>query len=127
MFPPPPDPTLTVPLLPYTPLFRSDRIRTVTAISDNAGAFSVPAPGYNEIPEGVDTDMLARAAMDSVASPVEVPTGNGFCLYIKRDLIDAIGLFDEASFPEGYGEENDFCMRALAAGWYKQHGRTSGR
>src|SRR3546814_12923259 len=62
--------------------------------------------------------MLARAAMDSVASPVEVPTGNGFCLYIKRDLIDAIGLFDEASFPEGYGEEHDFCMRALAAGWY---------
>src|SRR3546814_12117303 len=87
-------------------------------MSDNAGAFSVPAPGYNEIPEGVDTDMLARAAMDSVASPVEVPTGNGFCLYIKRDLIDAIGLFDEASFPEGYGEENDFCMRALAPGRY---------
>src|SRR3546814_20258593 len=70
--------------------YGNDRIGTVTAISDNAGAFSVPAPGYNEIPEGVDTDMLARAAMDSVASPVEVPTGNGFCLYIKRDLIDAI-------------------------------------
>ena len=47
----------------------------------------------------------------------EVPTGNGFCLYITRDAIDEIGLFDEASFPRGYGEENDFCMRALKAGY----------
>src|SRR3546814_2867894 len=53
-----------------------------------------------------------------MAAPVEVPTGNGFCLYVKRGLIDAIGLFDDRAFPEGYGEENDFCMRALAAGWY---------
>src|SRR3546814_13756265 len=88
--------------------YGNDRIGTVTAISDNAGAFSVPAPGYNEIPEGVATDMLARAAMDRVASPVEFPQGNGSCLYTKRTLIDAIGLFADASFHEGHGEENDF-------------------
>lgn len=96
-----------------------DRIGTVTAVSDNAGAFSVPDPGRNAIPDGVDVDMLARAAMDAgVVAPIEVPTGSGFCLYVKRGLIDTIGLFDETTFPEGYGEENDFCMRALAAGWY---------
>lgn len=98
---------------------RHDRIGTVTAVSDNAGAFSVPNQGRNVIPDGVDVDMLARAAMDAIAgaSPIEVPTGSGFCLYIKRGLIDAIGLFDAAAFPQGYGEENDFCMRAIAAGW----------
>ena len=46
-----------------------------------------------------------------------VPTGNGFCMYIRRSCIDEVGTFDEAAFPRGYGEENDFCMRALHRGW----------
>lgn len=46
----------------------------------------------------------------------ELPTGNGFSMYIRRAAIDAIGAFDEAAFPQGYGEENDFCQRASARG-----------
>ena len=38
------------------------------------------------------------------------PTAMGFCLLIRRELIDRFGLFDEA-FAPGYGEENDFCLR----------------
>jgi GT2 family glycosyltransferase len=40
----------------------------------------------------------------------------GFCLYIRRALLDAIGAFDPV-FGLGYGEENDFCLRAKAAGY----------
>src|SRR5204863_8217571 len=46
-----------------------------------------------------------------------IPTGVGFCLFIRRAVLDDIGLFDAHHFPLGYGEENDFCMRALARGW----------
>jgi glycosyltransferase involved in cell wall biosynthesis len=46
----------------------------------------------------------------------DLPTGVGFCLYIRRALIDVIGSFDPA-FGLGYGEENDFCLRATAAGF----------
>ncbi|WP_353571695.1 glycosyltransferase [Candidatus Albibeggiatoa sp. nov. BB20] len=42
---------------------------------------------------------------------------NGFCLFIKRQLIQQIGYFDEESFGAGYGEENDYCIRARQAGW----------
>ena len=45
------------------------------------------------------------------------PTGNGFCMYIKRRALDEVGFFDAESFPRGYGEEGDFCMRARAAAW----------
>ncbi len=38
-------------------------------------------------------------------------------MFIRRALIDEQGLFDHEGFPRGYGEENDFCMRALKAGW----------
>lgn len=98
--------------------YRHDRTGTVTAVSDNAGEFSIPRPGANAPVEGFDVDMLARIAADaSDGVLVEAPTGNGFCMYIKRALIDVVGTFDADLFPEGYGEENDLCMRAIAAGW----------
>lgn len=96
------------------------RIGTVTAMSDNAGAFSFPIQGKKTaLPDGVSVDEFALRVVDHTAGcePVEVPTGSGFCMYIRRQLIDSLGLFDEEAFPRGYGEENDFCMRALKNGW----------
>ncbi|MGI4795386.1 MAG: glycosyltransferase, partial [Janthinobacterium lividum] len=34
-----------------------------------------------------------------------------------RDCLDTVGLLDAEAFPRGYGEENDFCMRALRMGF----------
>jgi GT2 family glycosyltransferase len=46
----------------------------------------------------------------------DIPTGVGFCLAMSRRAIGRVGLFDEETFGRGYGEENDFCMRAAAIG-----------
>ena len=46
-----------------------------------------------------------------------MPFLNGFCLLIRRAVLEGVGLFDEANFGEGYGEENDYCLRARNAGW----------
>ena len=46
-----------------------------------------------------------------------LPTGVGVCLYIKRKALDRLGPFDEESFGLGYGEESEFCFRALKAGY----------
>lgn len=93
-------------------------VATVTPFSDNAGAFSAPSPGANSLPEKAGLAMCARAiAQASGRYLPQVPTGNGFCMYIRRACLDAIGSFDAQAFPRGYGEENDFCMRAGALGW----------
>jgi GT2 family glycosyltransferase len=42
---------------------------------------------------------------------------NGFCLAIRREVLDAIGPLDEAAFPQGYGEEIDFGFRAQDEGF----------
>tara|TARA_R110000868_G_scaffold208557_2_gene458090 strand:- start:26645 stop:32311 length:5667 start_codon:yes stop_codon:yes gene_type:complete len=94
-------------------------VATATAMSDNAGAFSFPVQNSpNPKPEGISFDDFANAiiAQTRRLSPVDVPTGSGFCMYIRRDAFDEIGSFDEEAFPRGYGEENDFCMRAIRAG-----------
>ena len=99
--------------------YSGPRIATATAMSDRAGAFSAPEIGNaNELPEGVDEITFARAVRrNSLGLYPRVPTGNGFCMFIRRACIDQIGALDAEAFPRGYGEENDFCMRALRAGW----------
>lgn len=97
----------------------STRIATVTPMSDRAGAFSAPERGNeNVLPEGVSEARYARGFRRSSLGvyPI-VPTGNGFCLYVTRAALNEFGAFDEEAFPRGYGEENDFCMRAFRAGW----------
>ena len=99
--------------------YRGERIATVTAMSDNAGAFSVPDIGVpNAVPAHLSRDELGTlVTRTSRRAYPRTPTGNGFCLYIKRAAIDEVGVLDADRFPRGYGEEGDFCMRATEAGW----------
>jgi GT2 family glycosyltransferase/glycosyltransferase involved in cell wall biosynthesis len=93
-------------------------VGTITPFSNNAEICSLPRFCANNLwPAGEDPASLVEA-LERSAVPVypELPTGVGFCLYIRHALIDAIGVFDPA-FGLGYGEENDYCMRAVAAGF----------
>jgi GT2 family glycosyltransferase len=99
---------------------RSDSsIATVTPMSNNAEICSYPYFVQNnqrelELPyEQLDL-IFARQNTGVV---LDVPTGVGFCMYISRSSLKDVGLFDVEHFGKGYGEENDFCMRALAKGW----------
>ncbi|MCL6444265.1 MAG: glycosyltransferase [Alicyclobacillus sp.] len=72
----------------------------------------------NELPPGVSVnDMAELVAKYSAHLYPRVHFLNGFCLLIKRAVIAGIGYFDEHSFGEGYGEENDYCLRARNVGW----------
>ena len=46
----------------------------------------------------------------------EVPVAHGFCMLIRRSLIQKYGLFDNV-FGKGYGEEVDFCLRIKKHGY----------
>lgn len=73
----------------------------------------------NPLPPGFDVEHMDQLLELHSTAPLypRVNLLNGFCLCIKRKLIDSIGLLDEASFPHGYGEENDYCFRAQDAGF----------
>ncbi|MDP2000878.1 MAG: glycosyl transferase family 2, partial [Rhodoferax sp.] len=95
----------------------------VTPFSNNATICSYPRfCKANELPGGHDTASLDRLFAENLAGQaVEIPTGVGFCMYIRRQCLDEVGLFDVDNFGKGYGEENDFCVRAQEAGWTHLH------
>jgi len=98
--------------------YSGDRIGSVTPFSNNATICSWPALPGGDLPAGVSLAAIDAACQAANRGrQVDLPTDVGFCMYSRRDCLDAVGLFDEAAFGRGYGEENDFCMRAQAAGW----------
>lgn len=91
---------------------------TITPFSNNAEICSFPRFCENNGWSERDDAEPVRAALARAAVPTypDLPTGVGFCMYVRRDLIDAIGVFDPM-FGLGYGEENDFCLRGFAVGY----------
>ena len=94
------------------------RIGTITPFSNNAEICSFPRFCADNSWRAGDDPEPIRAALARAAVPTypDLPTGVGFCLFVRRALIDAIGAFDMA-FGLGYGEENDLCLRAARGGW----------
>lgn len=91
-------------------------IATATPWTNNGEIASLPRfCAANPAP----ADAEAVAAVVAGAGPArypELPTAVGFCMAVARRAIDRLGLFDETLFGNGYGEENDFSMRARDAG-----------
>lgn len=118
------------------PLSFFPNIATVTPISNAATMCSFPTIFQdNPLFEGLSVqeidDVFIRIKQDKTHY-FQTPTGVGFCMLLTRKCLNQIGYFDETSFGRGYGEENDWCMRAQQAGFvnyinphlfvYHQHG-----
>ncbi len=72
----------------------------------------------NSLPAGWRVDDMAEVVQQvSGHGYPRVQLLNGFCLLIKRAVIETIGVLDERRFAEGYGSENDYCLRAVQAGF----------
>ena len=93
-------------------------IGTITPFSNNAEICSFPRfCEDNPWPVGRDPDAYGAAiAAAAVPTYPDIPTGVGFCLFLRRAMLDSVGTFDPI-FGAGYGEENDLCLRAARAGW----------
>lgn len=96
--------------------YSADGIGTVTPLSNDATILSYPGEGtpLSEVSVPLLDTLAAATLPERVA---DIPTGVGFCFYIRRDCLETVGYFDAETFGQGYGEENDFCWRARAQGW----------
>lgn len=95
-------------------LARSDRtVGTITPLSNNGEFTSYPAPYVsNPLPSIERIESLNRSAWAANGETlVDLPNGIGFCLYVTRACLDAVGPLSEA-YVHGYYEDVEFCLKA---------------
>lgn len=98
-------------------LYSSKKIAAVSPRTNNATIASIPI----RLDEDTSYDAAySKRIFDGVQTLIpkmtEAPSANGFCMLIRRGVINRYGLFDEV-FGKGYGEENDFCLRVKKYGY----------
>lgn len=94
-------------------------IGTVTPFSNNGEVAgfpylcrAVPVPD-----KSIAARIQKKADENDIHVPVAIPVAVGFCMYIRRECLDDVGLFDADTWGRGYGEEVDFCLQASFLGW----------
>lgn len=109
-------------------LFRKKSDLAIVGPLSNAASWqsvperSKPEGGWaiNELPANFTVDTMDREverAAAQVPAVVRVPLLNGFCFVVRSAVFQAVGYMDEKGFPRGFGEEDDFCIRATDAGF----------
>lgn len=95
------------------------QVGTVTPFSNHATICSYPRfIQDNPLPEYWPLDLLDNLFAEINAKQyLEIPTGVGFCMYVTRHCLNQVGFFDALLFKKGYGEENDFSIRATNLGF----------
>jgi GT2 family glycosyltransferase/glycosyltransferase involved in cell wall biosynthesis len=94
---------------------KSPDIGTVTPLGENGSITDYQRDGDRSSASAEAIDRAASQANSGMV--IDIPVGVGFCMYVKRKCIDQTGNLDASTFGRGYGEENDFCLRARNLGW----------
>lgn len=100
-------------------LYSSPNVGTVTPWTNKGTICSLPRfCEDNELPPMLNADDISKMAETvSKGRYLHLPTAVGFCTAIRRQVLEDVGIFDEKTYGRGYGEENDFSMRAKEAGY----------
>lgn len=94
---------------------RRHQVGTATPLTNNGEELSFPTPFQaNPLPEAAEIARLdALAAQANGMMAVDIPNGVGFCLFISRACLNAVGHLPER-YERGYFEDVDYCLQAAA-------------
>lgn len=100
------------------PILSQKKVGTTTPYTNSATIFSFPnIGGNNPIYRGLSVEIIDKHFKNVKLRMTDAPTGVGFCMGMNREAINKIGFLDYEAYDRGYGEENDWCQRALKEGF----------
>ncbi len=89
----------------------------VNPLTDTGEYLSYPSAGF-PLPHDVPFEELDRIAKQANRhTTVQTPAAEGFCLYIRRGVLDDLGFFHNDQASGGYYAEKYFSVNAAALGW----------
>ncbi len=102
------------------PVFHMPKVASTTPFTNSGTIASFP----KFLEDNPIFEALSVTQLDSMFQKINpipyyahLPTGVGFCMGVNYDVVQEIGFFDIETFGKGYGEENDWCQRAIEHGY----------
>ncbi|MCI8513496.1 MAG: glycosyltransferase [Lachnospiraceae bacterium] len=100
------------------PILKGEKVASSTPFTTCGTICSFPRINEdNKMFQGLSLEAVDSVFRSFRPAYAELPTGVGFCMGMSLKAIRDVGLFDEETFGKGYGEENDWCLRAEKAGY----------
>ncbi len=100
------------------PILFEEKVGTTTPYTNSGTIFSFPNMGVNNtIYRGLDVEQIDKHFAKLKPRYISAPTGVGFCMGMNKQAISEVGVLDYETYDRGYGEENDWCQRAIKKGY----------
>ncbi|MGA1859683.1 glycosyltransferase [Azospirillum sp. 11R-A] len=102
------------------PILDNDDIATVTPFTNAGTVCSFPIVGEDNLRFRDQPVEVVDRAFQGIAWPdggVTLPSGVGFCMAHNKAVLERIGYYDADTYGFGYGEENDWCLKAHRLGY----------
>ena len=91
------------------------KVGMVGPLSNQAPAPQLHQPGYQDL-DGLEP-FARRLQRRNTGQALETPRVTGFCLLIRKAVLEAIGGALDERFGVGFFEDDDLCMRTRLAGF----------
>jgi len=95
-------------------------LKEMTEVANMAGDIGIVNPSSNNLGQrpatGQPLELYAESLKSQAGKFVELGAAIGFCMLIKRDVIEKVGIFDEI-YGMGNFEDTDFSRRAIKEGY----------
>lgn len=88
-------------------------IASVNPLTNSAAQIEIIMQPGNHF---LDMNWRLQEYFNNKITAIDVVTGVGFCLLLRRTALQEVGLFDEI-YGHGYCEESDLCMRLTTRGY----------
>lgn len=100
------------------PIVKDPTVASATPFTNSGSICSFPLSyKSNMVFNHIDVEQIDRYFREIRSIYTTIPTGVGFCMAISQNAIKEVGLMDQKTFGKGFGEETDWCRRAVQKGF----------
>ena len=100
------------------PIVKDPTVASATPFTNSGSICSFPlASKMNTVFNHIDVDQVDRYFREIRSIYTTIPAGSRFCMALNKNAIKEVGLMDHKTFGKGFGEDIDWCRRAVQKGF----------
>ena len=100
------------------PIVKDPTVASATPFTNSGSICSFPVSyKSNNVFDHIDVEKIDRYFREIRSIYTTIPTGVNFCMALSKNAIKEVGLMDQKTFGKGFGEDTDWCRRAVQMGF----------